>query len=177
MSKEEANKPEPIFHFGDNFSSAYFGEVPPEISGAQNPGTDAKLISNFIDLLTNPDKKDLRTDALETIRNAKAQQFLVDLIAMPDQEKNQRDLVMACWETGLDFSAHLIFFTKLVVNCGYPVALEAMTVIEEMHVLKDIQLIKNALEILNSDLLNSENKQLAEITAAHLEQKLDNDSL
>lgn len=168
MSKEESPKPEPIFHFSDNFSTAYFGKVPPEISGAQNPAADAKLISNFIDLLTNPDKKDLRQDALETIRNAKAQQFLVDLISMPEQQKHQRELVMACWETGLDFSNHLIFFSNLVVNCEYPVALEAITVIDEMHLLTDALQINVAIETLQSPALSIEKQSLVTETVERL---------
>jgi hypothetical protein len=160
MSKEDQDKaPEAFFHLDDNFSTAFIGKVPEKIAGDPNPAHDAKLISNFIDLLTNPEKRDLRTDALNTIRKTKAQQFLVDLIASPEQEKHRKELVMACWECGLDFSAHLIFFSELVTNCEYPVALEAVTVIDEMHDLTDNQKREKAIEILSSPSLSPE-KQL-----------------
>lgn len=161
MSNDDKNKAaEPFFHLSENFSSAYFGKLPGEANGKANPAQDARLISNFIDLLTNPEKRDLRSEALNTIRKAKAQQFLVDLIASPEQEKHQKELVMACWECGLDFSAYLIFFAELVKNCGYSVALEAITVIDEMHDLTDIQQRTKAIEILSSPSISTEKQVL-----------------
>lgn len=160
MSQEEAKNDGPVFHLSDTFSSAFFGKVPGKVSENADPAHDAKLISNFIDLLTNPDKRELRGEALNTLRKAKAQQFLVDLIANPDLEKHQKELVMACWECGLDFSAHLIFFSQLVKNCGYPVALEAITVIDEMHDLSDNLKLEKAIETLSSPVLSPEKQAL-----------------
>ncbi len=168
MSNEAAKKNEAFFHLSEDFSSAYFGAVPDKLARSKDPADDAKLINNFIDLLTNPDKKDLRPDALDIIRNSKGQQFLVDLIALPQYEKHQRELVMACWETGLDFSTHLIFFTNLVVNCGYPVALEAITVIDEMQVLTDTTKVAEALNMLSSNSLSPEKQALVSETVARL---------
>lgn len=170
MSNEENGKaPEPFFHLDENFSSAYFGKAPGAVSGAKNSANDRKLISNFIDLLTNPDKRDLRTEALETIRKAGAQQFLVDLIGMEEFAQHRQQLVMACWESGLDFSQHLIFFSELVVNCEYPIALEALTVIDEMHNLPDGLSVKKAIEILGSDSLSSDKQELIAGTLQNLE--------
>jgi len=168
MANDDVNKIEPAYHFNENFSSAFFGHVPPEVSGAKNPASDAKLISNFIELLTNPEQKDLKHEALEIIRKANAQQFLVDLISMPAQHKHQRELVMACWETGLDFSNHLIFFSNLVVNCGYPVALEAITVIDEMRILSDALIVKKSTEILSSSSLSPDKQALVSETLERL---------
>lgn len=170
MSEEQAGKtPEPVYHFSDNFSTAYFGNVPPEVSGEKNPADDQKLINNFIGLLTSPEYRLEKLDALNIIRKAKAQQFLVDLIAMPKHQKHQRELVMSCWESGLDFSIHLIFFVDLVVNCEYPVALEAITVIDEMLILTDERLIKKAIEKLSSDSLTPEKQALVAQTVSHLQ--------
>jgi hypothetical protein len=168
MSKEESKKNEPFFHLSEDYSSAFFGSIPGKVSAENSAADNAKLISNFIDLLTNPDKKDLKQDALDIIRDAKAHQFLVDLIARPDQKKHQRELVMACWETGLDFSTHLIFFSNLVVNCEYPVALEAITVIDEMHVLTDASQVAEALNILQSSSLSPEKQSLVSETTERL---------
>jgi hypothetical protein len=79
---------------------------------------------------------------------------------MPKFEKHQKELVMSCWESGLDFSAHLIFFANLVVNCEYPVALEAITVIDEMLILSDELLRKKAIEILSSPTLSIDKQAL-----------------
>ena len=175
MSTKDSKQNEAFFHLSDNFSSAYFGKLPNEIDGAKNPATDAKLISNFIDLITNPDKRDLRSDAFEVIRKANAGQFLVDLIANKEFEKVKKDLVMACWECGLDFSAHLIFFCHLVINCEYPIALEAITVIDEMHDLTDISSINEALKLLDPKSLNIEKQHLTKETVERLQNLADQD--
>lgn len=167
MSQEE-KAPEPVYHFSDNFSTAYFGKLPDDLTKGENPSSDQKLISNFIGLLTNPANREEKLEALNIIRNAKAQQFLVDLIAMPRYEKQQKELVMACWESGMDFSAHLIFFAGLVVNCEYPVALEAITVIDEMHALSDKRELEEAINLLSSDTLDADKQKLALQTIAHL---------
>ncbi len=167
MSQEE-KVPDPVFHFSDNFSTAYFGNIPPEVSGEKNPSDDAKLINNFIGLLTNPEHRVEKLDALNIIRQANAQQFLVDLISMPKFEKHQKELVMACWESGLDFSAHLIFFTNLVVNCGYPVALEAVTVIDEMLNLTDHSILQQGIEILSDPEISAEKQVLITDTFVRL---------
>lgn len=166
MSDEKV--PDPVFHFSDNFSTAYFGDVPPEVSGEKNPAEDQKLISNFIGLLTNPEHKAEKHDALNIIRKAKAQQFLVDLIAMPRYQKHQRELVMSCWESGLDFSAHLIFFCNVVVNCEYPVALEAITVIDEMLELSDGLQLEKAIKILSDPNLSADKQVLMSETTQRL---------
>jgi hypothetical protein len=168
MSKEESKKNEPFFSVSDNFSSAYFGKVPAGASGEKNPAEDGKLINNFIDLITNPDKRDLRSDALDVIRKSNSRQFLVDLIENDDYEKHRKELVMACWECGLDFSPYLISFTNLVVNCEYLIALEAITVIDEMYDLKDVEHIRSAIALLNSESLSSEKQALAAETIARL---------
>lgn len=167
MSQEE-KVPDPVFHFSDNFSTAYFGNIPPEVSGEKNPSDDAKLISNFIGLLTNPEHRIEKLDALNIIRQANAQQFLVDLISMPKFERHQKELVMACWESGLDFSTHLIFFTNLVVNCGYPVAMEAITVIDEMLVINDRSILDKAIILLSEASINADKQLLISDTLERL---------
>jgi hypothetical protein len=137
MSEKEKDQsvPEPVFHLSDNFSSAYFGKLPEAVTGENSSANDQKLISNFIALLIDPAHRELKSDVLAILRNAKADKFLVDLIAMPQYAKHKRELLTACWESGLDFSAHLLFFCELIAspNSNDQEILEAITVIEEMN--------------------------------------------
>lgn len=167
MSQEEKD-PKPVFHLGENFSSAFFGKLPDQVSGAKNPSDDQKLISNFISLLTDPTKRLERLEALAILRNSNAQQFLVDLLGLKQYENHRKELLAACWESGLDFSNHLIFFVNLVVNCEYLEALEAITVIDEMHNLKDSPDKKKAIELLSSGLLPTDKQLLAQATIERL---------
>jgi hypothetical protein len=75
---------------------------------------------------------------------------------------------MACWESGLDFSAYLILFAELVVNCEYLIALEAATVIDEMYNLTDISNVKKALELLAPQRLTTDKQDLVAHTISHL---------
>lgn len=168
MSNNEKS-PKPFFHLSENFSSAYFGPVP---EGADTALADAKTIANFISLLTDSNHRERKSEVLAILNNNKAQQFLVNLIADPSHKKHQYELIMACWESGLDFSEHLIFFSELVLNCEYLSALEALTVIDEMQNLTDIQNLKNAVKILSSDSLSSDKQKLAKATLAHLMEKI-----
>ena len=165
---EENKEPKPVFQLSENFSSAYFGKLPDNVTGEKNPAEDEKLISNFISLLTNPAQHHQKAEALAVLRNAKAQQFLVDLLAMKKYQKYRKELIMACWESGLDFSAHLIFFVDLVVNCEYPEAMEAITVIDEMHNLQDIQSVSLAISKLTDASLPPDKQSLASETVERL---------
>jgi hypothetical protein len=137
MSEQEKDQsvPAPVFQFTENFSSAYFGKLPDAVTGEHASANDQKLISNFIALLIDPAHRELKSDVLAILRNAKADQFLVDLIEMPNYSKHRRELIMSCWESGIDFSAHLLFFCTLIASpeSKDQEVLEAITVIEEMN--------------------------------------------
>lgn len=168
MSDEETNIPKPKYHLGDHFSSAYFGSSPSESMGVRNPDQDHKIIANFISLLTDPAHRDKKHDALVILRNNKAQQFLVDLIGMKEYKKYRRELLMACWESGLDFSAHLIFFANVVATGEYLEALEAITIIDDMQNIADPLQRNRAVEILSDPSLDPGKQPLTEETITRL---------
>jgi hypothetical protein len=96
---------------------------------------DADKISNLVQLLTAPANKDIRHDVLNMLRSnsATAIPMVVEAIKSRKGEENKASLVAACWESGLNFSNHLLFFTELAVNEDFLVAIEAVTVIGEMQ--------------------------------------------
>lgn len=130
---EEQSVPEPVIHISDNYVSAYYGKLPETVLGENRTTNDQKLISNFIALLIDPAHRELKSDVLSILRNSKADKFLVDLIGMKEYAKNRKELVMACWESGIDFTLHLDFFVEIALNSDYPIVLEAFTVIDEMR--------------------------------------------
>ncbi len=138
--------PKPVFKIGDSFSSAYFGQLSNTELGEQRTSDDRKLIGNFIALLTDSSNREVKEDVLAVLRTAKAQQFLVDLLGMKEYKTKQKELVAACWESGLDFSAHLDIFSALICTpaISNEVLLEAITVVEEMQGPFDPTMQKNA---------------------------------
>jgi len=137
-------------------------------SAEGNSVSDQKLISNFIGLLVDPTNRELKAEVLNILRNAKAQQFLVDLIGLKQYEKHRKELIMACWESGMNFSKHLIFFAELGANCEYPEAIEALTVIDEMHDFTDIRECEMAVKVLSSEYLSPDRQLLNKNTVTYL---------
>jgi hypothetical protein len=69
--------------------------------------------------------------ALDLLKKEKAVTVLVDAVKNCKNPKNKALLVAACWESGMDFKAHLDFFAELVHDSDLFVSLEAITVLSE----------------------------------------------
>lgn len=151
-NSSDESTPQPLFQFSENFSTAYFGKLPETELGDDRTTNDRKLISNFIALLIDPANRELKHDVLSILRNSKSQQFLIDLIGMKEYQKNLKELVMACWESGMDFSMHLDVFVKLLQapSTSPEVLLEVITVVEEMAGPFDADMVKIATNSFNS---------------------------
>lgn len=92
-------------------------------------------ITVLVNLLTDPANKSLRHDVLGMLRSnaATATTLIVEALQDPLSEGKRDSLTAACWEADLNCSNHLVFFTGLMIEEDYLVALEAATVIENMQ--------------------------------------------
>lgn len=93
---------------------------------------DESKISALIALLTDPANKDIKEEALLTLKKEKGGNLLLLSIASPKAEKVRHKLVAACWESEIDFSHYFSFFILLALDADYLVSLEAITVISTM---------------------------------------------
>lgn len=60
----------------------------------------------------------------------------VDLLMSAIREatpENKKKLLTACWEAGLDCTPNIDMFAEIVMNDDFPIAMEALTSIENMH--------------------------------------------
>jgi len=60
----------------------------------------------------------------------------VDLLMTAINEagpENKRKLLLACWEADLDCTSNIAMFVGIVMKDDFPVAIEALTCIENMH--------------------------------------------
>jgi len=93
-------------------------------------------INNFPDIINilreNHDGEIAKAATLliSDIKNDKMIPLLVD--ALRDKENNfiRKHLVQACWESGLNFTDHMVFFVDLFLVLDYMGALEAFSLIE-----------------------------------------------
>lgn len=69
--------------------------------------------------------------ALDLLKKEKAVTVLVDAVKDCKSPKNKALLIAACWESGLDFKAHLDFFSGLAHDPDLFVSMEAITVLSE----------------------------------------------
>ena len=90
-------------------------------------------ISAIISLLTDPENKELKEEALLTLKKENAGSLLITAISNSKVKHKKHMLVAACWESEINFSAQLPFFINLALDTDYLVSLEAITVIENME--------------------------------------------
>lgn len=164
--KDEQNK-EYILHESENFNSVYFGNPPENLPAKTEGKTHAQLIA----LLTDPNNKELKDDILHVLKADNAKDVLVELIGDDAYAKHRRVLLAACWESGNDFSAYLIFFVRCAINGDYNECLEAMTVIEEMNGPFAEGTVREGLEMITPHLNEQEEKFPLYLS---IQQKLEN---
>ena len=101
--------------------------------GVAMPVTNEEKISALISLLTDPANKEIKEEALLTLKKEKGGDTLLVAIASPKANAVRHLLVAACWESEINFSKYLPFFILLALDENYLISLEAITTIENME--------------------------------------------
>jgi len=90
--------------------------------------------NTLINLLIDSSNRDVREDVLLLLKKEEsAVELLVEAIENPRYLEYKNKLIAACWESGTDCSKYLPVFIAAAINESYVVALEAVTVIENME--------------------------------------------
>jgi hypothetical protein len=97
------------------------------------PSSGEDKIATIISLLTDPKNKDVKEEALVTLKKEKGADLLISAINSKKAKNNKHVLVAACWESEINFSKYLPFFVDLSLSDDYLVSLEAITVVENME--------------------------------------------
>ncbi|MCE3280235.1 MAG: hypothetical protein K0S44_2426 [Bacteroidetes bacterium] len=120
----------------------------------------AGKVSTLISLLTDPSNKEIREEALITLKKDNGGDVLLTAIASPESDGKKHILVAACWESEINFSKYLPFFILLALSDDYLISLEAITVIENMegpfekdHLTQGIKKIKEKQKSISSERL------------------------
>lgn len=96
-------------------------------------------------LINKTSTREEKDEALIQLKENKAQGVLVNAIEQVKKAEHKAQLVAACWETGLDFGNYFLNFIALTTHTDYTIALEALTVLEEMEAEVDIERLQKAL--------------------------------
>ncbi|MBL7921483.1 MAG: hypothetical protein JNJ40_14285 [Bacteroidia bacterium] len=85
-------------------------------------------------------------------------ELLVDSIKKAQRVEQKTTLTAACWETGLDFTNYFLFFVEIACNDNFLLAMEGLTVVENIESALDEATLTKALEIAQN--AKSKNKEL-----------------
>ena len=121
------------------------GETP--IKEDKKTAKDEAAVKQLIELLGshNSEHKDA---GLELLKNEKSIDFLLEAIADTEQKNHKAVLIAACWESGLDFKGHEVFFAELALDTDLFVSLEAITVLDTIENM-EVANMKEAFKKLN----------------------------
>lgn len=94
----------------------------------QNDSAD--LLEGLLDpKITRPESEAI----FSRLKELNAQKLMVNGIKTANRVEEKTILTAACWETGLDFSADLLFFVELACHPDFKLAMEALTVVENLE--------------------------------------------
>jgi len=134
----------------------------------------SKKENNAADLIeTLLDKKITRQESEEVfvkLKEINAQNLLVSAIQAAKKNEEKAKLIAASWESALDFTAYFLFFAELVGNDDFQIAMEALTVIENIESRIDEKTLTKAVEIAQTS--KSKNRDLVNALIENIKQRI-----
>jgi len=98
----------------------------------------------FFDLLNSNPEKEIETEIkklLATVKDKLAVTSFISAIKDKKYEPILKLILVACWQNGLDFSSHLHVLVDLVIHKNWEIAFEAFTIIDNLEVLPEKEII------------------------------------
>lgn len=95
---------------------------------------DPEILHDLVDLLGDGGNSSIENAVLQVLNDLKDQNSVEVLIAIIQKYRGQailNKLVCACWQNGLDYSAHIPLFIDLAIKEDYRTSLEVLSLIEE----------------------------------------------
>ena len=89
--------------------------------------------SDLIDLIVSKDNADIKQETYKLLKEANALEFIMASINKTNDAQIKQRLTAACWEADIDCSKHLSYFVDLAIQNDFSVAMEAITVVEQMQ--------------------------------------------
>ena len=111
------------------------------------------------------------TSLLSDIRDTGFKTILMEKLINASPGANKANLLRVCWESAIDFSEYLEVFVNILVNEDFLAALEASTVIENLHGNMDEGKVRLAIDRLRAECLGDK-AFLAEDAINHLQEGL-----
>lgn len=97
---------------------------------------DVSIIPHTIELLNNKPGTEIEKALISLLNDLKIQGSAEEIVKAIGNKKYtsiHKQLLVSCWESGLNYSEHLEFFVDLFIAGNFDIAFEAFTVIENME--------------------------------------------
>lgn len=131
-------------------------------------------VSRIADMITDLLDRDLKREEQEEIftklKAGNAQDLLMEAISNLKKTEDKALICAACWESGLDFSKNLLYFTRLACDPDFSLSMEALTVVENMESKIEEKELAQAMNIALS--AQDGNKQIIEDLISALKSKM-----
>lgn len=109
-----------------------------------------KDIDVLIGLLDPEIDRESKEAKLAYVKDHKLHHLLIKSVVEAENEEDRAKLLCICWESGLDFMEHFLFFVEHACSNDYMVALEAFTVAENIENVTDEATLTEALVLLDN---------------------------
>ena len=128
---------------------------------------DISIVPELLDILLQNQDTNIITNLTALLSDVKESDFKTVLM----EGSGKANLLRICWESAIDFSEYLDVFVDMLLREDFIAALEASTVIENLHGNIPEEKIHIAIQRLKSE-SNEDNAFLLEGTIPHLEEML-----
>jgi|NOAtaT_7_FD_contig_21_11803065_length_642_multi_5_in_0_out_0_2 hypothetical protein len=135
---EGAFKPEKLFD-KENYNT---------LTIALNNGKEQykeKDIDVIIGLLDPNITREDKEEQLAYVKDHKLHHLLIKSVQEAENDEDRANLLSICWESGLDFMEHFLFFVEYSCDPDFRVALEAFTVAENIENVRDEAILTKAI--------------------------------
>lgn len=104
-----------------------------------------KDIDVLIGLLDPEITREDKEAKLAFVKDNKLHHLLIKAVVEAENDEDRAKLLCICWESGLDFMEHFLFFIEQACDPDFQVALEAYTVAENIENVRDEEILTKAI--------------------------------
>lgn len=111
------------------------GQIAAALQGVKTDG-DISIVPALLDALETAQEHDtatLITNLLSDIKDPSFRGVLAGRIESAPSQESKARLLRICWESPLDYSDYAELFAGILIHDDFLAALEASTILEEMH--------------------------------------------
>jgi hypothetical protein len=136
-------------------------------------GGDASFVPEILRALiatTDPVIEASLPQFLYDVKDAKAMEALVDLMADEEFKPVRVQMLTACWQCGLDLSHRLPALVPILAEGDYLECLEVLTIVENWDAIPDRKMLSEQIEQIKDDLSQAEMTETEELIWAVIDQ-------